>query len=183
MAELASFALHSGALAPSFALPDTNGREVTSEQFADRRFLLVVFWCNHCPYVQAWEGRMIDIGRRYAPLGVQVVLINSNDEEAYPDDRMERMVERAREKQYPFPYLRDGSQQVARAYGALVTPHAMLFGPDRRLLFQGRIDDNHAEPSRVRHHYLTDALDAAIAGRPIPQPELSVLGCSVKWRP
>jgi hypothetical protein len=125
---------------------------------------------------------MIEIGRTYRDRGVQVVLINSNDAQAYPDDRFERMVERARSKGYPFPYLRDESQDVARAYGARVTPHPMLFGPDRRLLFQGRIDDEHAAPDRVRHRYLVDALDASIAGKPIDQPELPVLGCSVKWK-
>lgn len=124
---------------------------------------------------------MIDLARRYGPRGVQVVLINSNDVQAYPDDRFERMVERAREKGYPFPYLRDDSQDVAHAYGALVTPHPMLFGPDRRLLFQGRIDDNHRDAAAVTYRPLEEAIEAALAGRPIPRTELPVLGCSVKW--
>lgn len=125
---------------------------------------------------------MIDLARRYAGRGVGFVAINSNDDRAYPDDRFERMVSRAREKGYPFPYLRDESQEVARAYGALVTPHPMLFDAERRLLFQGRIDDNHEHPEAVRHRYLEAALEAALAGRPIERTELPVLGCSVKWR-
>jgi peroxiredoxin len=182
MAELAEFHLHPGSPAPTFSLPGVDGRTHAIAEYADKKLLLVVFWCNHCPYVQAWEGRMIAIGRKYAPLGVQVVLINSNDASEYPDDAFDRMVGRARDKAYPFPYLHDESQQVAHAYGALVTPHPMLFGPDRKLLFQGRIDDHHDAPERVAHRYLEEALDAALAGRRLSSPELPVLGCSVKWR-
>ena len=182
MAELSDFRLHPGAAAPEFELAGVDGRTHSLSEYANRKFLLVVFWCNHCPYVQAWEGRMIAIGRKYAASGVQVVLINSNDASQYPDDSFDRMAARARDRNYPFPYLHDPTQSVAHAYGALVTPHPMLFGPDRRLLFQGRIDDAHNAPERVAHRYLEDALDAAIAGRPIRPTELPVLGCSVKWR-
>jgi peroxiredoxin len=182
MAELSTFTLHPGAPAPPFALPGVDGRVHSLHEYDAAPFLLVVFWCNHCPYVQAWEGRMIDLGRRYAPRGVQVVLVNPNDDAAYPDDRMERMVERAAAKGYPFPYLRDESQEVARTYGALVTPHPMVFGPDRRLLYQGRIDDNHKDPAAVRERPLAEAIEAALAGRPVPRSELPVLGCSVKWK-
>ncbi len=183
MAEISNFDLHPGDLAPPFSLPGVDGKTYRSDDFAASSHLLVAFWCNHCPYVQAWEGRMIGIGREYRGRGVQVVLINSNDARAYPDDRFEAMVERARLREYPFPYLRDESQSVARAYGARVTPHPMLFGPDRRMIFQGRIDDQFDAPERVRHHYLTDALDAALAGRTLATPELPVQGCSVKWKP
>lgn len=182
MAELSEFKLHPGSVAPSFALPGTDGRSHPIEGFAHQPLLLVVWWCNHCPYVQAWEGRMVEIGQKYGPRGVGIVLINANDAQAYPDDRMEVMTRRAQEHGYPFPYLRDESQEVARAYGALVTPHAMLFDRNRRLIFQGRIDDNHQQPAAVHHHYLEDALDAALAGRPVTPSELPVLGCSVKWR-
>jgi peroxiredoxin len=182
MAEINSFELRPGSPAPPFSLPGVDGSVHTLPEFSGQKFLLVVFWCNHCPYVQAWEGRMIEIGRKYAAVGVQVVLINSNDAAAYPDDGFDRMVRRALDHSYPFPYLYDERQDVARAYGARVTPHPMLFGPDRKLLFQGAIDDHHDAPDRVSRRYLEEALDAAIAGRPIPTPELAVLGCSVKWR-
>ncbi len=125
---------------------------------------------------------MIEIGRQYGPKGVGIVLINSNDARAYPEDRLDSMVRRASEKHYPFPYLQDESQDVARAYGALVTPHPMLFDAQRRLLFQGRIDDDHQHPERVTRHFLTSALDAALAGRPVTPAELPVAGCTVKWR-
>jgi peroxiredoxin len=182
VAQLAAFQLHPGSPAPPFSLPGVDGRTHSLSEYADRRFLLVVFWCNHCPYVQAWEGRMIAIGRKYGAQGVQVVLINSNDPEQYPDDGFDRMVARARDRSYPFPYLHDAAQSVAHAYGALVTPHPMLFGPDRKLLFQGPVDDHHDAPEREGHAYVEEALDAAIAGRAMPSPELPVLGCSVKWR-
>lgn len=183
MAELSSFALAPGDPAPNFALPGVDGATHRLSDFAGQRLLLVVFWCNHCPYVQAWESRMIAIGRKYGPKGVGIVLINSNDAEAYPDDNAEAMARRAKEKGYPFPYLRDDSQEVARAYGALVTPHPMLFGPDRRLLFQGRIDDDHQHPERVKHRYLESALEQALAGAPVVPSQLPVAGCTVKWRP
>ena len=182
MAELATFRLHAGDPAPPFSLPGVDGKKWSLPDFKDSSFLVVTFWCNHCPYVQAWEGRTIALQKEFAPKGVRFVLINANDDQSYPEDRFERMVARAKEKGYPFPYLRDESQGVARAYGALVTPHFMLFGPDRKLLFQGRIDDNYSEPDRVKRRFLRDALEAATTGRPIPEPELPVLGCSVKWR-
>ncbi|HKS59805.1 MAG TPA: thioredoxin family protein [Thermoplasmata archaeon] len=182
MAELSSFKLHAGDGAPPFSLPGTDGKTWSLRDFDKNPLLVVSFWCNHCPYVQAWEGRMVALGREYGPKGVGFVLINSNDAAAYPDDRFESMVRRAKDRGYPFPYLHDESQAIAHAYGALVTPHPMLFGPDRKLLFQGRIDDNHERPDRVNRSFLREALDAALAHRPIAEPQRSVAGCSVKWK-
>ena len=182
MAELSEFKLHAGDPCPDFTLPGTDGRLHRRDDFSSRPWLVVAFWCNHCPYVQAWEGRLLELARQYAEQGAAFVLINSNDDRAYPTDDFEHMKARAVEKAYPCPYLRDSTQEVARAFGALVTPHLYLFGPDRRLRFQGPIDDNHREPDRVRNRYLADALDAATAGRSVSKAELPVLGCSVKWR-
>jgi peroxiredoxin len=182
MAELETFQLHTGDAAPAFSLPGVDGKTWSLPDFKDSPYLVVTFWCNHCPYVQAWEGRAIALQKEFASKGVRFVLINANDAKNYPEDGFDRMVARAKEKGYPFPYLRDDSQEVAHAYGALVTPHPMLFGPDRRLLFQGRIDDDHSDPRKVKHQYLRDALDAAVAGRQIREAELPVVGCSVKWR-
>ena len=126
---------------------------------------------------------MVDLGRRYGPKGVGFVLINANDTASYPADSYEAMVTRANDQQYPFPYLRDDSQETAHAYGALVTPHPMLFDGQRKLLFQGRIDDSHDHPERVREHYLEQALDQALAGGPVRPSALPVVGCTVKWRP
>jgi peroxiredoxin len=183
MAELSTFGLHPGDAAPDFTLPGVDGKTYRRADFDADPLLLVTFWCNHCPYVQAWEGRMVEIGRKYAPKGVGIVLVNSNDARAYPEDRFESMVLRAKEHRYPFPYLQDESQAVAHAYGALVTPHPMLFDRDRKLLFQGRIDNNHQHPERVTERYLERALDQALRGDEVRPAELPVAGCSVKWLP
>jgi peroxiredoxin len=182
MAELSEFKLKVGDEAPEFSLPGVDGKTHSLSDFKDSRLLLVTFWCNHCPYVQGWEGRMIELGKRYAPKGLQVVLINSNDARAYPEDRLESMVERARAKGYPFPYLVDESQEVAHAYGALVTPHPMLFGPDRRLLFQGRIDNDHQHAERATEKYLEHAIEQTLGGQAVRPSELPVAGCTVKWK-
>ena len=182
MAELAEFRLKAGDPAPDFALPGVDGKTWRLSDFQDRKLLVVTFWCNHCPYVLAWEGRMVDLGRRYGPKGVGFVLINANDAVAYPTDAFDAMVARARDKQYPFPYLRDETQSVAHAYGALVTPHPMVFDGRRRLVFQGRIDDSHDRPDRVKERFLERALDQALSGSPVRPAELPVAGCTVKWR-
>jgi peroxiredoxin len=182
MAEIDRYDLHPGDAAPPFSLPGVDGRTYSLADFSDAPALAVVFWCNHCPYVQAWEGRTIDLAKRYASKGVRFVLINSNDDRAYPDDRFDRMVERAKEKGYPFPYLRDATQEVARRYGARVTPHPLLFGPDRRLRYQGRIDDQYDRPDAVKKRYLERAIDAVLAEKSVTPSERPVLGCSVKWR-
>jgi peroxiredoxin len=182
MAEIAQFKLHPGDVAPPFTLPGVDGQSWSLDRFRDASHLLVIFSCNHCPYVRAWEDRMIALDHKYRPKGVATVLINANETVNHPEDDFPSMVARAKLKGYPFPYLRDDSQEVAHAYGALVTPHPMLFGPDRKLLFQGRIDDQYDHPERVRERYLEAAIDAALAGRPVPRAELPVLGCSVKWK-
>jgi len=181
MAELTEFRLHPGDPAPDFALPGVDGKTYRLSDYSERSLLLVVFWCNHCPYVKAWEDRMIEIGRQYQPKGVGIVLINSNDARAYPEDSLDSMVRRAAQKKYPFPYLQDESQEVAHAYGGLVTPHPMLFDKDRKLLFQGRIDNDHQHPDRATEHYLVRALDQALAGKPVNPSELPVAGCTIKW--
>ena len=181
MAELATFSLPTGAAPPPFSLPGVDGKTWSLAEFADATVLVVAFWCNHCPYVQAWEGRAIALQKEYQARGVRFVMINANDANEYPDDSFPRMKDRATAKGYPFPYLRDESQAVAHAYGALVTPHAFVFGTDRTLRFQGPIDDNHEHPMRVQHAYLAGAIDDALAGRPTSPNERAVRGCSIKW--
>ncbi len=182
MAESADFKLHAGDPAPDFELQGVDGKTYTLGGFQSP-YLVVTFWCNHCPYVQAWEGRMLDLAHRYLPKGVGFVLINSNDARAYPEDNLESMVRRAQEKRYLIPYLVDESQAIARSYGALVTPHPMLFGPDRKLLFQGRIDNDHQHPERATERYLERAIEQALAHQPVVPSELPVAGCSLKWKP
>ncbi|MBI4361796.1 MAG: thioredoxin family protein, partial [Euryarchaeota archaeon] len=168
--EVTTYTLQPGDPAPPFDLPGVDGRNHTLDGFQGAPLLVVIFSCNHCPYVQAWEQRIIDIQRDYQPRGVRLVAINSNETLGHPTDDFPHMVQRAREKGYNFPYLRDDTQQVARAYGAQVTPQVYVFDAQRRLRYQGRVDDNHKNPRRVKSRDLRDALDALLAGKPAPQP-------------
>ncbi len=166
-----------------FRLPGTDGREHALDDYADRQAVVVIFSCNHCPYVRAWEDRMVAIQRDYAPRGVQFLVISSNDPEQYPEDSFDRMKERAREKGYNFPYLFDATQEVARAYGAQRTPEVFVFDRDRRLRYHGAIDDHYEDPKQVRRHYLREALDAVLAGGEPAVPQTPPVGCTIKWRP
>ncbi|MBM3470855.1 MAG: thioredoxin family protein [Armatimonadetes bacterium] len=166
-----------------FSLPATDGSTVSADQFADRAVLGVIFWCNHCPYVKAWEDRLIAIQREYAEKGVQMVMISSNDPVAYPDDSFDAMRSHAREKAYPFPYLFDESQQVARSYGATRTPEVFLFDRERVLRYHGAPDDNFERPEEVTSRYLRDALDALLAGGTPAEATTPPKGCTIKWRP
>lgn len=165
-----------------FLLPGTDGRTYRPEEFAEARVFGVIFHCNHCPYAQAWEDRLIQTQRDYAPRGVRFVLINSNDPTRYPEDGFEKMRERAAAKGYPFPYLFDETQEVARAYGATRTPEIFLFDAQRVLRYHGAPDDNYEDPAAVRHPYLRDALEALLAGRTPPVPETTPVGCTIKWK-
>ena len=165
---------------PGFSLPATDGRTYTVESFKETRLLVVLFTCNHCPYVQAYEDRIIQLHNTFAG-NVAFVCINANDEQNYPDDRFEKMIERAKEKGFPFPYLRDKDQTVAQAFGAERTPEAFVFDTDRRLAYHGGIDDNCKEPEKVTAHYLHDAIHAVLEGTPVKDPQMPTIGCTIKW--
>jgi len=168
--------------AADFALPDPDGGIHRLAEFTRAKGLLVMFICNHCPYVQAVEDRILALQREYAPRGVQLVGICSNDPTDYPDDRPENLLRRWREKGYGFPYLIDESQDVARVFGAVCTPDIYVFDRERRLAYHGRIDDNWQRPEKVTQRELVAALDALLAGRrPAPEQHHSI-GCSIKWR-
>lgn len=174
--------LRVGERAPAFTLKGVDEKYYTLDNFASKQILVVIFSCNHCPYVKAYEDRILAIQQDYADRGVQVVAINSNDATNYPEDSFDQMCARARSKGFPFPYLYDETQQVARAYGAERTPHVFVFDKMRRLKYKGTIDDNWENPSMVKKHYLREAIDVLLNGQPIPQPETMAVGCSVKWR-
>ncbi|WP_324715420.1 thioredoxin family protein [Carboxydochorda subterranea] len=165
-----------------FELQGVDGRKHSTASYRDKPVLAVIFWCNHCPYVQAWEDRVLQLQRRYAGQGVQLLLVSANDPKQYPDDDFPAMQRRAQEKQYPAPYLWDETQQVARAYGASRTPEVFLFDRERRLRYHGRPDDNYEDPAAVRHHYLRDAIEALLAGREPAVGETEPQGCTIKWR-
>jgi peroxiredoxin len=167
---------------PDFRLGSVDGKTWARDDFRDRPVLVVVFICNHCPYVQAVEDRIVQLARDDGPRGVQMVGICSNDPTDYPDDRPEMLLRRWREKGYGFPYLIDESQDVARAFGAVCTPDIYVFDRDRKLRYHGRIDDNWKEPERVKRHELRDAIDALLADRQPSREQSHSIGCSIKWR-
>jgi peroxiredoxin len=169
-----------GAKAPDFDLPATDGRRYSLASFGGKPVLVVAFWCNHCPYVKAYEDRFVETQRDYAAKGVQLVAINSNDEGQFPEDSFDEMVKRAKEKGFNFPYLRDKTQTVVDAYGAVCTPHIFAFDQSRTLRYRGRIDDS-KDPSSVKSHDLRNALDDIVAGKAVRSPDTKPFGCSVKW--
>jgi peroxiredoxin len=172
-----------GTPAPPFSLPATDGRTVSLEDFADAKVLVVVFTCNHCPYAKAAEGRLVELQRDFADRGVRLVAINPNDAVSHPDDSFEKMIERARAQGFNFPYLRDETQEVARAYDAACTPDVFVFGPDRALVYNGRIDDDWKDPSAVTRRDLREVVEATLEGRPHGLPEVvPSMGCSIKWK-
>ena len=168
--------------APSFRLPGVNGMNYSLEDFRNKKVVIVMFSCNHCPTVKAYQDRFVELQRDYEDKGVSLIAINSNDDKNYPEDSFENMKTRAREKGFNFPYLRDESQKVAKAYGAERTPEVFVFDEKRTLRYHGRIDDNVYDPKEVRQHYLRDALDAVIIGRKVPLEDTEPVGCTIKWK-
>lgn len=168
--------------AADFNLPGVDGKSHSLADLKDKKAVIVIFSCNHCPYVQAYDDRIIEIQKDYAPKGVQVVAINSNEADNYPEDSFDNMVIRAKDRKFNFLYLRDDSQSVARAYGATHTPHIFLFDQNRGLKYTGKIDDNWQDPKRVQKRYLRDALDAVLSGKSPAEPETFAIGCTIKWR-
>ncbi len=175
-------ALELNAPCPAFSLPGTDDRTYALDDFASSKLLCVLVSCNHCPYVIAYEDRMVALGQEYGAKGVGFVAVNANDATRYPDDAMQPMKVRAREKGFPFPYVRDDSQELVRALGARFTPEVFVFDEARKLRYHGRIDDNHRDASRVSSHDLKAALDALLAGAEPPAAETVAFGCSVKWK-
>ena len=175
-----------GKPAAPFRLPATDGRTYGLGDFADRKALVVIFMCNHCPYVKAVMERINSLARDYAPKGVAVVGINSNDAVKYPDDSFEAMRAEAESRGFGFPYLFDETQEVARAYGAVCTPDPYVYGRDENgdlvLRYHGRIDDNWKDPAAVTRRDLTAALDAILDGKPVEGEQVPSMGCSIKWK-
>lgn len=176
-----------GSEAPAFQLPDTHGRPVSLHDFAHCKALLVMFICNHCPFVKHIRAELARLGRDYQPRGVGIVAINSNDAGAYPEDSPARMADEAREAGYTFPYLFDDDQSVAKAYRAACTPDFFLFDSRRRLVYRGQLDDSRpsktGEALPVTGKDLRAAIDAVLEGRPVPEKQKPSMGCNIKWKP
>lgn len=176
-----TFTLELGAKAPDFRLPATDGKTYALGDFAEANVLVVFFTCNHCPYVTGSDEITRKTAERFAAQGVRFVGINSNSVNTYAEDSFEHMVERMKRHAFPWVYLRDESQDVARAYGALRTPHFYVFNRERKLVYTGRGVDSPRDPSRVTVNNLAEALEDVVAGRPPRTPKTNPIGCNVKW--
>ena len=174
-----------GGPAPDFSLPDVvTGRGVSLDDFRDAKAVLVAFWCNHCPFVIHIEDAFVDFAREYLPKGVEIVAINANDAEAYPADSPAEMKVRANERDYPFPYLFDESQEVAKAFQAACTPDFFLYDPSGALVYRGQFDGSRpGNGVPVSGEDLRAAANALLAGRPIAEVQNPSMGCNIKWRP
>jgi len=173
-----------GTPAPRFALPDPSGKRVSLDDFRDSRALLVVFMCNHCPYVKHIRGALAQFAREYRPMGLAMIGINSNDAEKYPDDSPQKMAEEIKLAGYTFPYLIDETQEVAKAYRAACTPDFYLFDGDRKLVYSGQFDGSRPGNSvPVTGEDLRAAVDAVLEGKSVPVQQKPSMGCNIKWRP
>jgi peroxiredoxin len=168
-----------------FSLKSVNGKVVSLSTYADAKGAIVIFTCNHCPFSQAYEQRIIDLHKRYASKGYPVIAINSNDPSLVPEDSFEEMVKRARKYKYPFDYLYDETQDVATAYGAARTPHVFILQKEKDdyiTKYIGAIDDNTDDPSSVTKRYVDDAVNALLAGKEVPVKTTKAIGCTIKWK-
>ncbi len=184
MALTPSTMLPLGTVAPDFRLPDASGRLVALADFKAAPALLVMFICNHCPYVKHLRGGLAQLGRDYLPRGVAIVAISANDVANYPEDAPARMQAEARAAGYLFPYLYDENQAVAKAYHAACTPDFFLFDQERRLVYRGQFDDSRpGNGVPVTGKDLRAALDAVLAGKLVSPDQKPSIGCNIKWKP
>ena len=184
MVKTASTMLSLGTVAPDFSLPDPEGTRVSLSDFRDAPALLVVFMCNHCPYVKHVACGLAALARDYQGKGVAVAGINSNDWTSYPDDSPAKMAEEIKQRGYTFPYLYDELQEAAKLYQAACTPDFYLFDRERRLVYRGQMDDSRpGSDIPVTGKDLRAALDAVLAGKPVSQDQKPSIGCNIKWRP
>ena len=183
MVKTASTMLPLGTRAPEFSLINVDGRSVSLSDFQDAPALVVIFMCNHCPFVKHLASGLADFGREYQAKGVAVVAISSNDVSKHPDDSPEQMVHEAEEQGYTFPYLYDEDQQVAKDYRAACTPDFFLFDGDQNLVYRGQFDSSRPDSGiPVTGEDLRGAVDAVLAGQPVTDDQLPSLGCNIKWK-
>jgi peroxiredoxin len=171
-----------GTPCPDFDLPGVDGKRYRRADFNDKKVLLVIITCNHCPYALSVEDRIIQLQRSFADQSLQMVAICANDPEFVPEDSLDNMKKRWKQKDYRFPYLQDLSQSVAKAFGAVCTPEFYLYGTDRKLAYHGRLDDNWKEPQNVKKQDLKGAILALLQDKKPDQEQFPSLGCSIKWR-
>ena len=185
MAQTASTMLELGTQAPDFALKDAvSGRTVSRSDFAGHP-LLVIFMCNHCPFVKHLADELASFAKEYQQRGLAIAAVNSNDIANYPDDAPEKMAEEAQQRGYAFPYLLDNTQEVAKAYHAACTPDFFLFDSDHKLVYRGQFDDTRPRqdpPQQPTGEDLRKAADAVLAGQAVPSEQKPSIGCNIKWK-
>jgi peroxiredoxin len=176
-----------GVSAPPFHLPAANpgvagGAERGLDDYAAADALVVIFTCNHCPYARHVEDTLIRLAHEFKPQGVDFVAISPNDPVQYPDDNFENMAKRAKEKRYPFAYLRDEAQDVARAYGAVCTPDVFVFDRERKLVYRGRVDESRPGMGESDGHDLRKALEELLEKHEVTIEQVPSMGCNIKWK-
>jgi peroxiredoxin len=170
-----------GLACPDFSLPAVDGKTYSLKDFPLGKPLVIMFICNHCPYVKAIEDRLIELGSDLKKLGIPVLGICSNDDETYPEDNFENLKKRWNEKNYSFPYLHDKTQEVAKKFGALCTPDFFVYDQNHQLAYRGRLDDSWKDASKVTTRELFEAVKLLASGKPAPQQQTPSMGCSIKW--
>ena len=173
-----------GTIAPEFRLPDTNGKLVSLSDYGDAKGFVVMFICNHCPFVKHLRSSLAEFGKECEALGVRVIAISSNDVVSHPDDSPDKMASEKQSAGYTFPYLFDETQAVAKAYQAACTPDFYVFDADRKLVYRGQYDDSRPQNGLpVTGNDLRAAVNAVVAGQPVPEPQKPSIGCNIKWKP
>jgi peroxiredoxin len=171
-----------GDTAADFKLKNIDGKMVSLRDFKNAKGFIVIFDCNTCPYSKAYNERIISLNKKYASLGYPVIAINASDQSKEDGDSFEEMVKIAKKKGYDFPYLVDESQSVAKAFGATNTPHVFILTKDLQVAYKGTIDDNARNEKAVTKKYAEDAVDALLAGKPVPVTKTKAIGCGIKWK-
>jgi peroxiredoxin len=175
-----------GDYATDFSLKNVDGNMVSMADYQDAEGFILSFTCNTCPYSIMYEQRIIDLDKKYAPKGYPVIAINPNDPKQAPGDSFDKMVERSKEKSYPFPYLYDESQEVTEKFGATNTPHMYILKKENnkyRVTYIGTIDNNPKSPENVTTNYIDEAMEAILSGQNVPVSKTKAIGCTIKWKP
>jgi peroxiredoxin len=174
-----------GDVVSPFNLKNFDGKMVSLSDYKKSKGVILIFDCNTCPYSKAYNDRIIDLHKKYSPLGFPVITINANDSKMSPGDSFDEMVKRAKNKKYTFPYLIDESQEVARAFGATNTPHVYVLQQSQdnfKVAYIGAIDDNSRDASSAKKKYVEDAVDAILEGNQVPVTKTKAIGCTIKYR-
>jgi|SRR6185312_3818595 len=167
---------------PDFSLPGVDEHVHSLAEYKNGKPLVVMFICNHCPYVKAVEDRLIQLGHDLKKLSVNLVAICSNDSTDHPEDSFEGLQQRAKEKNYPFPYLHDETQEIAEEFGAVCTPDFFVYDKNLKTAYRGRMDDSWKDASKVTKRELFEAVQLLLQNKPLPQKQIPTMGCNIKWK-